>query len=145
MVWLSGLLLLAGAAGLAAIAWRTLQLQQQLHASAARLQYSSLLLMELQKLQQRQARLSDVQRLAESTIDTGTDVVKAVHQGIAAIPFGVLDTVAATRDVSRVVRRTHDLISDAVYGSIKGVNKAVGGATRRVLRPPKKDGDHGDS
>ncbi len=145
MVWLSGLLVLAGAAGLASMGWHTLLLQRALRESAAQLQHSSRLLMELQRLQQRQARLTDVQRLAESTIDTGADVVKAVHQSIAAIPFDVLDTVAATRDVSRVVRRTHDLISDAVYGSIKGVNKAVGGVTRSVLKTPKKAGDDSDS
>jgi len=143
MVLLSGMLGLAAAAGLTVVAWHTWQLQQALRESATRLQYSSRLLMELQRLQHRQSQLAEVQRLAEFTIDTGADVVRAVHESIAAIPFDVLDAVPATRDVSRVVRRTHNLISDAVYGSIKGVNKVLGGATRTVLKAPKKPSDPG--
>ncbi len=138
MVWLSAALLLTAAALSGLVAQRLLRLEHGVMRHADSLRREGLLMLEAQRLQLRQSRLAAAQQLTETTIEAGTDVVRIVHQSIAAIPFGVLEAVPVTRDVSRVVRRTHDLISDAVYGSIKGINKAVGGAARGVLKPPRK-------
>lgn len=89
---------------------------------------------EALRLQDAEARLAELQRLTERGVSGGTDVVRAVHKGIAAIPFGVLERIPATRDTSRVVRQAHDLISDAVYGSIKAVNRGVGSGVRQGLK-----------
>lgn len=138
MVWLSAVLLLGALALTGAAGLRLLKLERGVMDSADGLRRDGLLMLEVQRLHLRQSRLAAAQRLTETTIDAGADVARAVHQGIAAIPFGVLEAVPVARDVSRVVRRTHDLIADAVYGSIKGVNKAVGGAARGVLKPPRE-------
>ncbi len=112
--------------------------------AAMALRYSGLRLLELQRLQTQQLRLEDAQRLAETAIETGTDVARSVHMGIARVPFDVLDALPATRDVSRVVRQTHDVIADAVYGSIKGVNRGIGHLTRGLLKPPTRTNSRDD-
>ena len=112
--------------------------------AAAALRYSGLRLLELQRLQTQQLRLEDAQRLAETAIETGADVARSVHMGIARVPFDVLDSLPATRDVSRVVRQTHDVIADAVYGSIKGVNRGIGQLTRGLLKPPARTSKRDD-
>jgi hypothetical protein len=80
---------------------------------------------------QQQAR--GVQQITETAIDAGTSAVRAVHMGIAGIPFGILEAVPATRDATRVVRQTHDVIANAVYGSIKGANRFAGILARGAL------------
>lgn len=86
------------------------------------------------RLQQAEQRIAEIQRLTENTVSGGTEVVRAVHKGIAAIPFGVLEAIPATRDTSRVVRKAHDLISDTVYGTIKAVNQGIGAGVRQGLQ-----------
>jgi hypothetical protein len=136
MVWLEVLLLLL-ATGLAATALRQcLSFERSLTDSADTLRRSGVLLLETQRQWQQQRQIDSAQRLTEATIDTGAATVRAVHLGIAAIPFGILEAIPVTRDASKVVRRTHDLISEAVYGSIRGVNKAVGEVARSALKSP---------
>lgn len=96
---------------------------------------------EALRLQEAEARLAELQRLTERGVSGGTEVVRAVHKGIAAIPFGVLERIPATRDTTRVVRQAHDLISDAVYGSIKAVNRGVGAGVRQGLKPREPGAD----
>lgn len=86
-------------------------------------------------LQQRsQQQLMALQGSAEAGIEGTTRVVQRVHQGIAAIPFEVLEAIPATRDTARLVRGVHDLTSAGVYGSISAVNKGVGRGLRRLAR-----------
>jgi hypothetical protein len=131
------LLLAAAAIALAArTGLRLLAVQRTARDSADALRYSGLRLIELQSVQAQQLRLADAQRLAETAIDTGTDVARTIHRSIASVPFGVLEALPVTRDVSKVVRQTHDVIADAVYGSIKGVNRGLGQLTRGLLSTP---------
>ncbi|MGQ0620264.1 MAG: hypothetical protein ACT4QA_10135 [Panacagrimonas sp.] len=88
---------------------------------------------ESERLQQAEQRIVEAQRMAEYAVAGGTELVRAVHRGIAAIPFSVLEAIPVTRDTARVVRKTHDLISDAVYGTIKGVNRGIGVGVRLGL------------
>lgn len=86
-------------------------------------------------LQQRsQQHLMALQGNAEAGIEGTTRVVQRIHQGIAAIPFEVLEAIPATRDTARLVRGVHDLTSAGVYGSISAVNKGVGRGLRRLAR-----------
>ncbi len=143
MAWLEGLLVLAALALTALAGLRVLALERAIPAAADNLRRSGVLLLEAQRQLRQQQVVGGAQQLTEATIDTGAATVRAVHLGIAAIPFGILEAIPATRDASKVVRRTHDLISEAVYGSIRGVNKVVGEVARSAVRPPpgkdKKD------
>lgn len=127
--------------GLGAAALRLWRTERALTEQALTLRRNGLLLLETQRLHLRQTRLEDAQKIAEVAVETGTDVVRTVHRSIAAIPFGILEAVPATRDAARVVRQTHDLIADAVYGSIKGINKGVGSLTRGALKTPRNKTD----
>lgn len=89
---------------------------------------------EGERLLRVEQQLAQAQRLSESAVALGAGVVRGVHRGIAAIPFGVLESIPATRDTTRLVRKTHDLIADAVYGSIGAVNRGVGAKLREGLR-----------
>lgn len=77
--------------------------------------------------------LSATQQASEIALETTTRTVQAVHQGIASIPFGILESIPATRDVTRVVRAAHDLTANTVYGAISAVNKLVGHGWRASL------------
>jgi hypothetical protein len=74
----------------------------------------------------------------------GTDVVKAVHLGIASVPFSVLEAIPVTRGVSKIVRGVHDAVSHTVYGAIGLANRALGlglkvGVSAAGDKPEKKD------
>ncbi|HKY89710.1 MAG TPA: hypothetical protein VJM11_01670 [Nevskiaceae bacterium] len=97
-------------------------------------------LAEAQRLQRAEAQLGQVQRFAEAAVSGGTQTVRTVHHGIASIPFGIFEAIPATRDTTRVVRKTHDLISDTVYGTIGAVNKGIGSLLRAGLTPPDAPG-----
>lgn len=89
--------------------------------------------------------LEDTQRLAESAVDTGTSIVREVHQGIASIPFGILEALPGTRAPAKAVRSVHDAISDGVYDALSGLNRAVGRELRRGLkRSPQGQNDEAE-
>ena len=81
------------------------------------------------------AQLAAAQKVTEATVEGGNVTVRTVHKAIAAIPFGILESIPATRDTTRVVRRIHDAISDGIYGTISAANKAVHGAARNAVNP----------
>ena len=81
------------------------------------------------------AQLAAAQKVTEATVEGGNVTVRTVHKAIAAIPFGILESIPATRDTTRVVRRIHDAISDGIYGTISAANKAVHGAARNAVSP----------
>lgn len=84
---------------------------------------------------EQQQRLADMQRRAEQAVEQTNATVRAIHRGIARIPFGILSRLQATRAPARVVEVVHDETSDVVYDSISAVNRLVGAQVRRGLRP----------
>lgn len=78
-------------------------------------------------------QILEAQQLSESGVSVGAELVRQVHRGIAAIPFGILEAIPVTRDTTRLVRATHDLIAGAVYDSLQAVNQEVGAQLRRQL------------
>ncbi|MES0872421.1 hypothetical protein [Sinimarinibacterium thermocellulolyticum] len=133
MVWIELALLLAATA-LSAVAWqRNLALAGAIATHADRLRRSGVLLIELRRRIEQQQRIAETQQLAETAVEAGTEAVRRIHFGIAAIPFGILGALAVTRDAARVVRQSHDVIADAVYGTIRGINKLTGQAARGAL------------
>ncbi len=106
-------------------------------------------LLELRYQEEWHRQLESAQDLAEVVIDTSTATVRNVHMGIARASFDALESYSATRDTAKIVRQTHDLISESVYSSIRGVNKAAGYLTRagidvkarraKSVLPPSED------
>lgn len=141
MAWLEPLLALTLAALAAYAALRSLRQEQTLRIAADAMRRSGALLIERQSANRMQQQAKGVQQIAETVIDAGTSAVQAVHLGIAGIPFGILEAVPATRDATRVVRQTHDVIANAVYGSIKGANRFAGIVARGALNSGRKPRD----
>lgn len=108
------------------------RLRELAHARAA----LSERLVERARVLDSKQRLEEAQRTAEVAIDVGNTSVREMHQAIAGIPFGVLEQVPVTRDVSRVVREVHDTAAKGVYDAIERVNKLAGRGLRgRIHRP----------
>jgi hypothetical protein len=119
------------------IAWKQFNLRKQcesqlLHVSSH--QDDLELLIEKQLL--------EAQENIETTIDLTTTTVRTVHKGIAAIPFGILEAIPTTRLPTKVVRVTHDVISDVVYSSIKITNKISGKIIRKGISKKKFLSEH---
>ncbi|MFT4045750.1 MAG: hypothetical protein QM661_03545 [Solimonas sp.] len=75
----------------------------------------------------------DGQELIEHAADTGVSMVKAVHLGIADIPFSILEAIPPTAAPTRAVRQVHDAISEGIYGALGALNKAVGRELRKGM------------
>ncbi|MDD9893770.1 MAG: hypothetical protein OXT49_09750 [Gammaproteobacteria bacterium] len=93
---------------------------------------------ELVLLAENHQLLVDTQELLEEGIEGTTATVRAIHKGIASIPFGILEAIPVTRDTTRVVRGTHDIISDVVYSGISAANKTSGKVIRKGINAPKE-------
>ncbi|MES2489611.1 MAG: hypothetical protein V4607_07440 [Pseudomonadota bacterium] len=99
---------------------------------------------ELQLIKQIRGQIRAGQAVAENVVTGGTNTVRAVHKGIASIPFGILESIPVTRDTTRVVRLIHDAISDGVYGGISATNKALHKVARNAAGSAlKSDGPSG--
>ncbi len=113
--------------------WYERRLAFQVAELAAQLERTAALKADLRWWRESLRRLAEWQEVTESGIDGGTRAVRAVHQGIAAIPFEILDAIPATRDTSRVVRNIHDFAADNVYAAISAVNQLLGSGSRRLI------------
>jgi hypothetical protein len=88
---------------------------------------------ERQRIEAQIEQLRSVQKTAENTVEACNTTVRTAHRLIAAIPFGILEAIPATRHTTRLVRTIHDQISDVVYDSISGTNRILGKALRQGL------------
>lgn len=116
--------------GTAAIAWQKRGLRKQCESQLLHIGNHQA---ELVLFAENQQQLLEAQEILESSIHGTTAAVRAIHLGIAAIPFGVLEAIPATRDTTKVVRGTHNLISDVVYSSISVANRASGQIIRKGI------------
>ena len=115
------------------IAVGSLRLDRGVRSARALLFRSQVMQSEALRLQRAERQLADAQRMSETVVAGGAQTVRAIHMGIAAIPFGILEAIPVTRDTTRLVRATHDLIAGAVYGGIGAVNRGVGLGLRAGL------------
>lgn len=124
---------------------RELRTLQELRLGMARTAAAAL---EGARMEAQLETLRQVQEVAEKGVEFGAEAVRAVHLGIASIPFSILEAIPVTRDTTRVVRGLHDGISNVVYDSITGVNRLLGGVLRQGLpgrektRQQDPDEDH---
>ena len=121
--------LLISAATLAVV-WQEYSLSQQYKSDLLHVRCAQ---QERALLVKQQWQLLEAQEKLEDTIDLTTSTVRTLHKGIAAIPFGILEAIPATRHTTLVVRGTHDLISDVVYGSINIMTKTTGKVIRKGI------------
>jgi hypothetical protein len=78
-------------------------------------------------------QLRGLRALIEQAVDQGTSAVERVHRATAARPFAVLEAIPPVAFPARGVRVVHDAILDTVYGSIRQVNRVVGGSLALAL------------
>ncbi len=121
--------------------WR---LNARISVQAAQLARTAAVRAEAQRMREANQRLAQWQDVTETSIDSGTAAVRAIHRGIAAIPFDILEAIPATRDTTRVVRGVHDFTSDNVYAAISLVNRLAGQRGRRVLNRGQRRIDDDD-
>ena len=129
-----------------AAVWRVASLGVDVENFSREFRQDAARLLELRYREGAYRRLQAVQRITETAVDSGTTTVRGVHKSIAEIPFGVLESIPEARETAKIVRETHDMISDIVYSSILGVNKVVGEYTRKTLdqRAGKSKEPHDD-
>ncbi len=130
-------ILLAISSGLSIAAlgqWRTTQREFD-HAQRT-VRRAAVRVAELVRFAVSHQRMGEIQQLAESSIDGTTALVRAIHRGIAGIPFGILEQIPATRDTTRLVREIHDLTSDGIYSGIAVLNRKIGERARSQIRSP---------
>lgn len=84
--------------------------------------------------------IAERQRQVEDTLHTGGSIVREVHRGIADLPFGILESIPGVAQPTKIVRQLHDKITDGVYETLAGINKAVGRELRRGLQPSTDEG-----
>lgn len=65
-----------------------------------------------------QVRLDSLRDQMSDTLDASSRAVRETHRAIADIPFNILESIPATRDGARQLRRIHDLASDGIYTGI---------------------------
>lgn len=127
-------LLLCGAGALARTQRRAAVEQAALRRSMQRLAAA---LLEQARVEAQLQTLREIQQTAELGVDLGAKTVRAVHMGIAAIPFGILEAIPVTRPTTQIVRAVHDQISGVVYDSISGGNRLLGSMLRLGLKRGK--------
>jgi len=135
------LALLAATAGLALAQRRAAAEQAELRRAMQRLAAAML---EQARAEAQLQALRELQQAAQLGVDLGTSTVRAVHMGIAAIPFGILEAIPVTRPTSRLVRTVHDQISGVVYDSISGGNRLLGSVLRLGLDQRGRPADKPD-
>jgi hypothetical protein len=77
--------------------------------------------------------LADVAEGGSAALTLPAEITRATHQGIAAIPFGILEQIPATAQQTKVVREIHDEISRGVYQAISGTTRGIAGLMRGGL------------
>lgn len=73
------------------------------------------------------------QKLVEKSVETGAASAETIHKAVSGATFGILDSISATRGVSRMVREVHDGIAGSVYATVRGANKQIGEITKEYL------------
>lgn len=119
--------------------WRAWMQARELRTQTAAVHRAEALLAEAARYRDRRRQLAAAQTLSEDAVALGTQTVRAVHEGIAAIPFAVLDTIPGVRHPARAVRAVHDTIAGGIYDTISAVNRGIGQGLREQIKPDSPD------
>ncbi|MBF0100641.1 MAG: hypothetical protein HQK77_07005 [Desulfobacterales bacterium] len=80
----------------------------------------------IKKKQANKIEFLEKQKLAETVVHKSSTVVEQVHRTISDITFGILESIPATKHTAGIVKIVHNKTSDAVYDSVRLVNKHIG-------------------
>ena len=79
------------------------------------------------------ARWRGLKALVQDGVEHGSRAVEDVHMETARRPFVVLALIPPVAKPARLIHVVHDAALSSVYGSIRLVNRLVGGALDVVL------------
>lgn len=112
-------------------AWQATELAGRRKVLARRLHRATVQQAETRRALRARKQLADTAAAAATAVNAGNFTVQTAHQLIAAIPFGILEAIPATRDTTRIVRATHDAIAGLVYGAIGAASQQAAKGLRR--------------
>lgn len=137
--WLVGGLLVAATVVALRLAQRAGAVQRELESTIVRT--SAARRERLRFASTRHAIAGTAENAAEA-VQLSAATVQAGHEVIAAVPFGLLEAIPATRAGTKRVRSVHDDASGGVYRAINVASSAVGNVVSRRLKgtePPSDD------
>ncbi len=70
--------------------------------------------------------LAENARLVAKGIDQGSLIMQGGHKVLSEVTFGLLQLFPVTREHAKIVKDTHNLISEGLYGAFRVVSKQVG-------------------
>lgn len=111
--------------------WR---LERNLRTLDAQIARSAAIAADQQRRAEAQRRLARAQQFTEEAVALTNTTVRAVHQGIANIPFTLLTANPGTGEQARRAKRIHDATSQWVYDGIARVNRRLGAEIRRSIQ-----------
>jgi hypothetical protein len=79
------------------------------------------------------ARIADGVQTGTEAVAFGSAVTRAGHKAIAAIPFGLMRAIPATRERGRRLQAAHDEKAEQIYGSIENMSSRIADGVRRRL------------
>ncbi|MFO0675893.1 MAG: hypothetical protein U0169_05125 [Polyangiaceae bacterium] len=79
------------------------------------------------------SRIRGWKDLVQDGVDVVSRTVEKTHRNIAKRPFDVLEAIPGVDVPTKGVRMVHDAVLTGVYGSIRLVNRLVGGAADVVI------------
>lgn len=78
-------------------------------------------------------RIADGVQAGTEAVAFGSSVTRMGHRAIAAIPFGILKAIPATRDRGLRAQQVHDEAAERVYRSIESVSSRIAEGVRLRL------------
>lgn len=79
------------------------------------------------------SRIADGVQTGTEAVAFGSAVTRAGHKAIAAIPFGLMRAIPATRERGRRLQAAHDEKAEQLYGSIETMSSRIADGVRRRL------------
>jgi len=79
------------------------------------------------------ARIADGVQVGTDAVVMGSSITRVSHRAIAAIPFGILRAIPATRERSKRIQAAHDERAARVYESIETMSGRIAEGVRRRL------------
>jgi hypothetical protein len=79
------------------------------------------------------SRIADGVQAGTEAVVFGSAVTRAGHRAIAAIPFGIMKAIPATRDRGRRAQKAHDEAAARMYGGIESMSSRIAEGVRLRL------------
>ncbi len=81
--------------------------------------------------------LAENAKLVAKGIDQGSLIMQGGHKVLSEVTFGLLQLFPVTREHAKIVKDTHNLISEGLYGAFREVSRQVGGNIAEKLKEAK--------